>query len=229
MQRLTRLDAVADRAGFVVAYPDGIGRSWNAGTSAGAADRRDVDDVAFTRAMIDRIARQHPIDRRRVYATGMSNGASFVHRLGCELSGRIAAIAPVAGGMAPDVAAGCHPGRPVAVDVYQGLEDDLNPAAGGRTAGGGTVEPVRNAVSTWARRDRCPPAPARAAPEPGVRLTAYRRCARGTAVQLWEIAGAGHTWPGGASPLPTAVVGETPSRPDASEGMWRFFAAHPLR
>jgi polyhydroxybutyrate depolymerase len=223
MQRLSKLDGVADRNGFVVVYPDGIRRSWNAGTGAGAAERRGVDDVAFAAAVIDAVAARYPVDRRRVYATGMSNGGSFVQRLGCELAPEVAAIAPVAGGMAPDVMAHCTPARPVAVVMFQGLQDELNPAGGGKTAGGGEVEPAQVALRTWAARDRCRDLPAHEQPAPGVVLTVYRRCARRTAVALYTIGGGGHTWPGGAAPLPSVIVGNTPARPSASNVMWRFF------
>lgn len=103
-QRFSRMDAVADRAGFVVVYPDGTGRyrrflTWNAGTCCGSAVLQQVDDVGFALAVLDDCARRTPIDRERVYATGMSNGAMMAHRLAAQVPGRIAAIAPVAGGL----------------------------------------------------------------------------------------------------------------------------------
>jgi polyhydroxybutyrate depolymerase len=58
-----------------------------------------IDDVGFVRALIDKLAENFPIDRRRIYATGMSNGGMMAHRLAAEASDIIAAVAPVAGGM----------------------------------------------------------------------------------------------------------------------------------
>lgn len=51
--------------------------------------------------MLDALGREPCVDARRVYATGLSNGGVMAHRPGCELSDRIAAIAPVAGRTAP--------------------------------------------------------------------------------------------------------------------------------
>ncbi len=99
------LDAVADREGFVVAYPDGSGGlrrrllTWNAGRCCGPAMREGVDDIGFARALVEEIARRVSIDRRRVYATGHSNGAMMSYRVAAEAPELVAAIAPVAGAM----------------------------------------------------------------------------------------------------------------------------------
>jgi polyhydroxybutyrate depolymerase len=77
-----RMSEVADRNGFLVAYPNGSGAlrddillTWNAGNCCAYALRHNVDDVAFIRAMVERIDRDYGVDRTRVFATGMSNGA----------------------------------------------------------------------------------------------------------------------------------------------------------
>jgi polyhydroxybutyrate depolymerase len=75
------LDALADREGFVVVYPDGTGRlgrrllTWNAGGCCGYAAAQSVDDVGFALAALRDVARNVSIDPARVYATGHSNGA----------------------------------------------------------------------------------------------------------------------------------------------------------
>jgi poly(3-hydroxybutyrate) depolymerase len=105
-ERYARMDAVADREGFIVVYPNGIGvmqdslLTWNAGTCCGIAARQESDDVGYVRALLDELARRLPVDSARVYATGLSNGAMMSYRLAAELSDRIAAIAPVAGASA---------------------------------------------------------------------------------------------------------------------------------
>ncbi|MBI4254273.1 MAG: alpha/beta fold hydrolase, partial [Candidatus Rokubacteria bacterium] len=84
------LDALADREGFVVVYPDGSGRlgrrllTWNAGTCCGAAAAQNVDDVGFVLALLRDLARDLPLDPARVYATGHSNGAMMAYRLAIE-------------------------------------------------------------------------------------------------------------------------------------------------
>lgn len=107
-QGLSDLDRVADKFGFVVAYPQGgakavlfgktlAGYTHNGGGCCSAADSKgvEVDDVAFARALVAAIAKVHPIDLRRVYSTGFSNGGFMSHRLACDASDIFAAIAPV--------------------------------------------------------------------------------------------------------------------------------------
>jgi poly(3-hydroxybutyrate) depolymerase len=101
-EHMTGFSSLADREGFLVAYPEGVGRNWNDGREipGSTAHREKLDDVGFVTALIDTISREHAVDPLRVYATGMSNGGIFSHYLAARLSERIAAIAPVVGGMA---------------------------------------------------------------------------------------------------------------------------------
>jgi polyhydroxybutyrate depolymerase len=108
------MDDVADREGFVTVYPDGLGvlGTWNGGGCCGYAVQNDVDDVGFVTALLDHLEQALCIDRARVFASGMSNGGIFSHRLACEQSERIAAIAPVAGTLMIE---SCAPSRSVSV------------------------------------------------------------------------------------------------------------------
>lgn len=124
---LTGFDAQAARRGFIAVYPDGIGRTWNAGPCCGPADRLGVDDIGFVSSLLNKLARQHSIDRRRIYATGISNGGLFSYALACNLSGRIAAAAPVASTLNTE----CAPSRPVSILHIHGLDDQNLPFAGG--------------------------------------------------------------------------------------------------
>jgi polyhydroxybutyrate depolymerase len=104
-QEYSLMDRAADRENFVAVYPNGTGRfgkrllTWNAGTCCAYSVINNVDDVGFIRALVADLAERIPIDRRRVYATGLSNGGMMAHRLAAEAADLIAAIAPVAGGM----------------------------------------------------------------------------------------------------------------------------------
>src|SRR5579862_9508512 len=90
-------DREAEAHRFIVAYPDGIGRSWNAGMCCGPARSRAVDDVGFVTAMVHDIERTQNADPARVYVAGMSNGAMMAYRLACEAPFPIAAAGSVAG------------------------------------------------------------------------------------------------------------------------------------
>ncbi len=229
MEKLTGLSNLADQRGFMVAYPNGVGRSWNAGHGTGPAEAQGVDDVKFTAMLIDSLGQTLNLDRRRVYATGFSNGAVFTHRLACELSEKIAAIAAVAGTMAPVIGRSCHPHRPVAVLQIHGSADPFVPWEGGRTQGGGFVESVAATVAGWVARDGCASQPEVSDIVRGVICESYRPPAQAAMVILCRVEGGGHTWPGGYQYLPQKLIGVTNRSWDASQAIWDFFLEHPLK
>ena len=228
MERLTGFSRLAEKDRFVVAYPDGIGRSWNNGSGAGAADRRDIDDSGFVRALIDRLAGTLPVDRRRVYAVGFSNGAIFTQRLACDLGGQLAAVTAVAGPMAPSVARTCIPARPVPVLQAQGTADSYVPPGGGHTAGGGVVQPVTTTVRGWVDRDSCRPDARTVTPATTVDCEVFGGCAGGASVELCWLTGSGHTWPGSAENPPQTLVGPADASFDMTRYAYTFFRAHAL-
>lgn len=125
-QEYSLMDRLADREAFLAVYPNGSGRfgkrllSWNAGTCCGYAAINKIDDVGFARALIDKLAEVLPIDRRRIYATGLSNGGMMAHRLAAEAGDLIAAVVPVAGGM---VLPAIKSARPVPVMHIHSVDD----------------------------------------------------------------------------------------------------------
>jgi polyhydroxybutyrate depolymerase len=247
------LEGVADRKGFVVVYPNGTpdvgaaaGRTWNAGGGtlgfqcvSGTACRDHVDDVAYFRALLADLPAVSPVDEKRVFATGISNGAAMTHRLACELSDRIAAIAPVSGGNQFSTGAPCAPPRAVSDLEIHGTEDpcwayDGGPAACAQKDGLNKID-VPKTVADWVARNGCPSAPDLSDlpdtdPNDGTRTHAerYASCRDGTEVRLLRIEGGGHTWPGGFQYLPVASVGRIAKDFDANAVMWDFFAAHPM-
>ena len=146
--RTTGLSARADRSGYVVAYPEGIQRSWNAGDCCGPPMRDGVDDVAFALAVVEDVAGVAPVDRDLVFATGFSNGAGLVLLLGCRAADRIRAIA-VGGSSLHVPVADCHPSRPVPILFFHGLAD---PAASLRGGHRDREEPRRPAAGPRGRR-----------------------------------------------------------------------------
>src|SRR5712691_325328 len=116
-ERESKFSDLADREGFLVAYPEGLGKSWNDGRNnlTIVAQRDNIDDLGFVAALIDDVAKEHKVDAKRVFSTGISNGAIFSHHLAANLSSRIAAIAPVVGGLAETSRDKFQPEKPVAV------------------------------------------------------------------------------------------------------------------
>ena len=103
----TGLTQVATRYGFIMVYPNANGKYWN--ISGGGSQGND--DVQFVSSLLDQLEGVLCIDQRRVYGAGVSNGGGFVARVGCELSGRLSAIASVAGLYGREPA--CPPSRPL--------------------------------------------------------------------------------------------------------------------
>jgi polyhydroxybutyrate depolymerase len=219
-------DAAADAHGFVELAPDGLARSWNAGGCCGPAMRTQADDVGYVLAVLDDVETKLDIDRKRVFASGISNGGMMAYRLGCDASSRFAAIAPVA---ATVVADPCRPKKPLSLLHIHGLADGNVPFAGGDPtksfqADPPTYPPVRDGIDTFVHTDACRPKP-RVATSGVVVTERWRGCKVGTGVELITIAAAGHSWPGGER---MAQILDPPSDAlDATETIWRFFAAHP--
>lgn len=239
IERESRFSELADREGFVVAYPAGYRRSWNDGRGADAvaAQRDGIDDVAFIAALIDEVAASRRIDPKRVYATGISNGAMFSHRLALALAPRIAAIAPVAGGLPQALLASFEPKEPVSVLVVHGSQDPLVPYAGGDVkvmrSTRGRVVGAEESARRWSQRDGCAATPAAEEVAAGLdggcsvtRLT-YAGCTRGTGVVLLRLDEGGHTWPGGSQYLPQRLVGKVCRNLDGAALIWDFLKQHP--
>jgi polyhydroxybutyrate depolymerase len=230
-QASSRMDPVADREGFVAVYPDGTGvlKTWNGGGCCGYALENGVDDVGFVGALLDHLEASLCIDRRRIFASGMSNGAILTHRLACELSQRIAAIAPVAGS---DNTAACSPRRPVPILEIHGTADGHVPWQGGEGCGPAKVSftSVPRTVERWRTRNACSGSATQTYFRQGDgHCEATRGCAAD--VILCAIEGGGHNWPGGEPPAGLVECpdnGFQSSTFAASEVVWAFFAKQSL-
>jgi polyhydroxybutyrate depolymerase len=234
-KRGSSMDEVAREHGFVTVYPDGLGLvpTWNGGECCGYAARRDVDDVGFVDAMLDRLEQKLCVDTHRIYAGGMSNGGIMSYRLACELSGRIAAIAPVAGA---DVTISCEPERAVPVLHIHGSDDANVPIEGGEGCGAAKTSftPLSETMETWRERGAC-------GEEREVSLEigdgicrTYRGCERADVTEC-IVKNGGHSWPGGPRHTRARKLlkcegdGHHSTTFPADRVMWKFFREHPMR
>ncbi len=241
---LTRkgFDKLADRDGFLVVYPDGIELNWNDGRmdeeANDRAHRENIDDVGFISALIDSMIKDYNIDPKRIYITGISNGAMMSYRLACELSYKITAIAPVDGSIPYLLLPECSPAKPVSVLAINNVNDPLVPYEGGDIRGKirrnlGVVLSVNESVGFWVNHNRCSTIPVVTEepdvdPEDGTRVTKkeYINSIDGIEVILYSIDGGGHTWPGGFQYLPVWIIGKTSRDIDANKVIWDFFKKH---
>lgn len=206
MAATTTFSDVADEYGFIVAYPDGTGQvfadrflTWNGGACCGYAQENDVDDVAFFSAMIDYILDNYNADADAVLVTGISNGGMMSHRVACELSGKVTAIAPVA---AANHAPNCALEQPVSVLIIHGTEDEYVQYEGGETNGrwvdSDRVDPsVAENAAQWGRLNNCPATPSIDERNGDVEIQRTGPCDGGAVVQVVTLHGGAHSWPGG--------------------------------
>ncbi len=237
---------LAEMDGFLVAYPDAVKypaakRNWNDGRNVWRypAQRNNVDDVGFLSALIDHLIAAHHVDPQRVYATGPSNGGHMSLRLGCELSEKLAAIAPVIGELPEPLAKSCAPVRRLPVLMINSVTDPMVPWQGGWIHFGmermGRGISVPETVRFWADRNGCASTPEAVQlpdvdPQDGtrVRREVYRGCKEGADVILYAVEGGGHTWPGAYQYATEKVVGRTSFDINASQLIWGFFKSHQL-
>ena len=199
-----------------------------------------IDDVGFISDLIDHLIEEYSIDEKRVYVTGISNGAQMSYRLSCELTEKIAAIAPVSGGMQEKFVTDYPSLRPIPVLIINNLDDPLVPWDGGEIRLGklrfGTVVSVNSTVEYWVSRNNCFSQPTifwlpDTDPKDGtkVRIEEYSQGKNGTEVILYAIEGGGHTWPSGYQYLPEYIIGRTSRDIDANEVIWNFFKNHSMK
>ncbi|MGI5460879.1 alpha/beta hydrolase family esterase [Streptomyces sp. CA-249302] len=218
-------DGEADRHAFAVAYPDGLDRAWAVGGGCcGRPSVRGVDDVAFISAVVADIEHRRPVDARRIYATGVSNGGLMAYRLACDTR-LFAAIGPDSATLLGP----CPKPAPLSVLHIHGTADHNIPYQGGRGEGPAHIDgpAVPAVVARWRTADHCT-APASRTSGTVTQLTAT--CPHGRAVELITLSGAGHQWPGSAprTAVQRLLGMDAPSSAlNATDTFWSFFAAHP--
>jgi polyhydroxybutyrate depolymerase len=225
------MDSVAEARRFLVAYPDGSGEmfglstDWNAGQCCGTAHFDRVNDIAFLRALIADVSSHLPVDARRIYIAGFSDGARMAYRSACEMAGEITAVAAVSGNL---VTEHCQPSRAIPVIAFHGSEDDEVPY--NDSAYSAPLRPpppdaktLPPTVRFWLATDGCRRTEARRVSAHVIRTSGVGCSAD---VAFYSIEGAGHGWPAAARP-DTDVVGD-PNEVSASSLIADFFLRHRL-
>jgi polyhydroxybutyrate depolymerase len=221
-ERMSQMSERAETQNFIAVYPRGTGRlanvpTWNAGSCCTYAMENRIDDVGFLGALIEKLERDYSVNPRQVYVTGISNGGMMSYRVACELSEKIAAIAPVEGAQDSE----CKPTAPVSLLIFHGTADRLVPFDGGTTRFQSgprrSDNSVANAISFWLKQDGCGAVPEHKE-TPEVHVDNYSGCKGGTGVALYAIQGGHHMWPG------LAISG---NHVEATDIMLKFFFAHP--
>ena len=242
------MDEIADREGFVVVYPDGTGIeifgkklfTWNSGNCCGQAVEKKIDDVGFFGKMISDLPNTFNVDRQRIYATGISNGGQMSHRLACELSNKIAAVAPIAGPVGVDNATPpCYNLDSIPVLIYHGKQDPCALYDGGCLQSGGCfnesfgigggeiacILPIEEVKNRWIIRNGCSNQSNVTYNKGDVQCLTYSQCDENSEVVLCTSETAGHQWPNATDPGNETVMGNVTYN-ISNEQIWEFFEKH---
>jgi poly(3-hydroxybutyrate) depolymerase len=237
---LSEMNVVADTGHFLIVYPEGtpvksiksgtVGPGWNNGMPSDTtlSPVQAVDDVDFISNLIDAIGAEYLVDPARVYATGLSNGSVMSNVLGCDLSERIAAIAPVAG--TAHSTRPCNPLRKIPVLQIHGTEDTITYYETGNAEirigvpdylnfwidfNGCGLEPTVTLLPDLVPRDSST-----------VEIHAWERC--GAELVHYKVIDGGHIWPGfDFSFFPE--LGNSNLDINASSEIWNFFKRNPRK
>lgn len=213
------MSPIADTANFIVVYPqarqdpsDGNSFNWIPKTPG------TFDDVPFISSLIDTIASNYQIDQTRIYACGYSLGGDMSFELGCKLSNRIAAIAPVARTMQANPNSFCSPVHPTGVLTILGTDDFISPY-NGITFGG--VEYYLSAAAThsyWASHNNCNLTSTMSTVSSSVERYTWSTESGCAYVEELKVIGGGHDWPGSFGNMTI----------DANIEIWQFVSRYDI-
>lgn len=230
IENYTRFSDLAEREKFIVVYPDGINKNWNDGR-----ELVQTDDLGFVKAMLETIPNDYKIDEKRIFSTGVSNGAFFSNYIAAHFSDKFAAIAPVVGGIAEKFAPNFNPKEPVSVFIIQGTADPIFPYNGGEVKGNrGRAISTDKTIELWTKHNQTVSDSIKGAlPDKdktdGCTIETYlwKNGKNGAEVKFYKEIGGGHAFSGAIQYLPKFIIGNVCRDYDAKEAIWEFFKTHP--
>lgn len=235
------LDSLADREGFLVAYPNGTslglmpGRCWNGGGGvngyaavAKKAVEKNIDDVKYLQDLLEHIQSHYRVNQKEIFFTGISNGAALVHRFATEHPELVAGIAVVAGCNQYSVSSGVKPKAPVPVLHIHGTEDPIWSYKGGSVLMLGQMDSVESSVRIWTQANAAKLTEEQTLLFPGaeslhVKMQRYSGGEPRRELELYSVIGGGHAWPGGRQYLSEKIIGKVHPSFSANSLIWDFF------
>lgn len=229
--------SLAEEKKFIAIFPNGYSLfkdgklgSWNAGDCCSMARDKKIQDVQFTKDILASVRNRLSVDERRIYASGMSNGAMMAYRLACEMSDTFAAIAAVAG---TDVTKQCNPKHPVSILHIHAKNDThvLFDGGAGKDAfknkGAVTEFPsVYQTINSWRTKNGCSERYDTLWRNDKGYCERTEKCSQGVQVQLCVSTDGGHSWPGSSASMVNPEKEASSKSFLANEVIWSFFSVH---
>ena len=202
--------SVADKEGFIVAYPQGKpttfpglgGMQANGWSSYG----EENFDTKFLKAVIEDVAAMHNIDRERIYCCGFSNGGMMTYVMANTASNIFAAFAAISGYPINEFHLHHCSWRPVPFLHIHGKADDFV-----------KYSLVPNVIDNMVARNGANPVPEKTTASGKYTKSVYEAGEGGFPIIFYEIDGMGHE----------AFTSKTEAN-SSSQTMWNFFKDYTL-
>jgi polyhydroxybutyrate depolymerase len=198
-ERYMKLAPIAKKSGVIYIAPDGTinpegKRFWNASKSCCNKYKQEVDDVAYINSLIDEIDKKTPVDPKRIYLIGHSNGAFMSFAYACKTN-KVAAIVAIAGAI--DSASECTPTNPVSLLNIHGTADKTIKVNGGEM-NKATYTSAALTLKTFATVNKCTnPNTTKKDFEPTIKgpetSVINYSCGTHTHLQFWKINNGSHS------------------------------------
>lgn len=231
IEKVSRFNNLAEAFGFIAVYPNGLDHQW----SFTGHVRRKVDDISFVAALIGHIEQIRNINRRKIYATGFSQGGILTQALACKLPNKIAAFASVAGSLTTRFARSCHPTVSISMMMINGTKDSSIHYHGDPITQKEALVSIPETTNFWRRHDQCTSSsqfqhltPTKSLNHLQVKAFRYSVCRNGSEVLQFAVVNGGHFWPGGASTDSKLNQVNIQLGFNASKAIWSFFQRHIL-
>lgn len=198
-----RLPDLARDHGFVAVFPAAYRGQWSLVPGlkhGGKDDGTPLDDVGFLFGLVADLVANDTADPRRLYVTGISDGAIMTHRLICMDEAPFAAAAALIGTAHESHIGDCDPPYSPAVMQVHGDNDQVLPYDGWIFRIGREVS-VAEVMDHWRRRHGCTGQKGERLddidPDDGstVLKLEWTGCSRNPNVLLYKIKGGGHDVP----------------------------------
>lgn len=182
MRNRTMIKAFSDE-GVLFITPDGHNKTWSHVGSPNTPRRTPAEELAFLDAVLRDVKRRWPVDEKRLWATGFSQGASMVWDLACYRGDDYAAFAPISGGFWQPHPDAC-PSAPINLRHIHGTSDTVVPMSGRPIREVFHQGNVPEGMVLWRAHNSCREQPSRVETQGILTCEIWDKCASGKELRL---------------------------------------------